>query len=140
VGRERATQVASQQFNFTPAQIAYIADNYIFTDHSQWVTASGGASYTWRGTTFSADMIFGSGLRQDSDGIPNGGTVSPYTQVNLGVSHRFENVPTGPIEVSLNVINVSDAIYEIRSGTGVGVFAPQYGPRRAIYASIRKFF
>ena len=39
------------------------------------------------------------------------------------------------------MINVSDAIYEIRSGTGVGVFAPQeYGPRRAIYASIRKFF
>jgi outer membrane receptor protein involved in Fe transport len=140
VGRERATQVASQQFNFTPAQIAYIANNYIFTDHSQWVTASGGASYTWRRTTFSADMIFGSGLRQDSGGIPNGGTVSPYTQVNLGVSHRFENVPTGPIEVSLNVLNVSDAIYEIRSGTGVGVFAPQYGPRRAIYASIRKFF
>jgi outer membrane receptor protein involved in Fe transport len=140
VGRERATQVVSQQFNFSPDDLAYISNHYIFTDHSQWVTASAGASYTWRGTTFSADMIFGSGLRQDSDGIPNGGTVPPYTQVNLSVSHRFENVPTGPIEVSLNVINVSDAIYEIRSGTGVGVFAPQYGPRRAIYAGIRKFF
>ena len=66
--------------------------------------------------------------------------MTPYTQVNLGVSHRFENVPGGPIELSLNVINVSDDIYEIRSGTGVGVFAPQYGPRRAIYAGIRKFF
>ncbi len=139
VGRERATQVVSQQFNFTPAQLAYIADNYIFTDHSQWVTASGGISYTWRGTTFSADMIFGSGLRQDSGDIPNGGTVPPYTQVNLGVSYRFEHVPGGPIELSVNAVNVSDTIYEIRSGTGVGVFAPQYGPRRAIYAGIRKF-
>jgi outer membrane receptor protein involved in Fe transport len=140
VGRERATQVVSQQFNFTPAQLAYIADNYIFTDHSQWVTASGGISYTWRGTTFSADMIFGSGLRQNSGDIPNGGTVPPYTQVNLGISHRFEHVPGGPIELSVNAVNVSDTIYEIRSGTGVGVFAPQYGPRRAIYAGIRKFF
>jgi outer membrane receptor protein involved in Fe transport len=140
VGRERATQVASQQFNFTPAQLVYISDNYIYTDHSQWVTASGGAAYTWLGTRFSADMIFGSGLRQDQGDVPNGGTVTPYTQINLGVSHRFDNLPGGPIELDVNVINVSDAIYEIRSGTGVGVFAPQYGPRRAIYASIRKFF
>ena len=140
VGRERATQVASQQFNFTPAEITYIASNYIYTDHSQWVTASGGVTYTWNGTRFSADMIFGSGLRQDQGDIPNGGTVSPYTQVNLGVSHRFENVPGGPIELSFNVINAFDDIYEIRSGTGVGVFAPQYGPRIAVYASLRKFF
>lgn len=140
VGREMATQVASQQFNFTPAQLAFIANNYIFTDHSQWVTASGGVTYTWRGTTFSADLIFGSGLRQDQGDVPNGGTVSPYTQVNLSVSHRFEDVPGGPIELSLNAINVTDTIYEIRSGTGVGVFAPQFGPRQAIYAGIRKFF
>lgn len=140
VGRERATQVASQQFNFTPAQIAYIADNYIYTDHSQWVTASGGVSYTWNGTKFAFDMIFGSGLRQNSGDIPNGGTVPSYTQVNFGISHRFEHVPGGPIELSLNMLNVSDSSYEIRSGSGVGVFAPQYGPRRAIYGGIRKFF
>jgi outer membrane receptor protein involved in Fe transport len=140
VGRERATQVASQQFNFTPAQLTYIASNYIYTDHSQWVTASGGAAYTWLGTRFSGDLIFGSGLRQNQGDIPNGGTVPPYTQVNLGVSHRFENVPGGPIELSVNVINAADISYEIRSGTGIGVFAPQFGPRRAIYAAIKKFF
>jgi hypothetical protein len=140
VGRERATQVVSQQFNFTPAQLAYIANNYIYTDHSQWVTASGGVSYTWLGTRFSTDMIFGSGLRRDAGDIPNGGAVPGYTQVNLGVSHCFDEAPGGPIELSLDVINVSDAIYQIRSGTGVGVFAPQYGPRRAIYSGIRRFF
>ncbi len=140
IGRERATQVASQQFNFTPAQLAYIAGNYIFTDHSQWITASGGVSYNWRETRFSADLIYGSGLRQDSGDIPNGGTVPPYAQVNFGVTHRFENAPGGPIELSLNLINGFDEVYQIRSGSGVGVFAAQYGPRRAIYAGIRKFF
>jgi outer membrane receptor protein involved in Fe transport len=140
VGREKATQVVSQQFNFSPDDLAYIASHYIYTDHSQWVTASGGVTYTWNGTKFGADMIFGSGLRQDSGDIPNGGTVPPYSQVNLVVSHRFENVPGGPIELSFNVINAFDDIYEIRSGTGVGVFAPQYGPRRAFYGGIRKFF
>jgi hypothetical protein len=140
VGRERATQVASQQFNFTPAQLAYIASNYIYTDHSQWVTASSGISYNWFGTRFSGDMIYGSGLRQDSGDVPNGGTVPAYTQVNFGISHRFATAPGGPIEVSLSLINAFDHVYEIRSGTGVGVFAPQYGPRRAIYAGLRKFF
>jgi outer membrane receptor protein involved in Fe transport len=96
VGRVQAMQVASQQFNFTPEQLAYIASSYIYTDHSQWVTASGGIAYTWRGTRFSADMIFGSGLRQDSaSGVPNGATVPPYVQVNFGVSHRFDNAPGG---------------------------------------------
>jgi len=139
VGRECATQVASQQFNFSPADLAYIAGNYIYTDHSQWVTASGGIAYTWQGTRFSGDMIYGSGLRQDS-AVPNGSTVPPYVQVNFGVSHRFEQAPGGPIELSLNLINAFDQVYEIRSGTGVGVFAPQYGPRRTIFAGFRKYF
>ena len=31
----------------------------------------------------------------------------------------------------------SDQIYELRSGTGIGVFAPQYGPRRGHSGKIR---
>ena len=140
VGRERATQVASQQFNFDPSDLAYIASHYIYTDHSQWITGSAGVSYTWRGNRISTDLLYGSGLRQSVNGIPNGGAVPPYFQVNFGVSHRFDQAPGGPIELSLNLINVLDRTYEIRSGSGVGVFAPQYGPRRAVYASVRKFF
>jgi outer membrane receptor protein involved in Fe transport len=139
VGRERATQVASQQFNFDPDDLAYIAGHYIYTDHSQWITASGGLSYNWQGTRFSGDLIYGSGLRQDS-AVPNGAAVTPYLQVNFGVSHRFNDAPGGPIELSLDLINAFDRVYEIRSGTGVGVFAPQYGPRRTIFAGLRKFF
>jgi len=140
IGRERATQIVSQQFNFTPSDLAYISDHYIYTDHSQWVTASGGVSYTWSGTRLGTDVIYGSGLRQNSGDIPNGGTVPPYTQVNFGVSHRFEKAPGGPVELSLALINAFDRVYEIRSGSGVGVFAPQFGPRRTIFAGIRKFF
>jgi len=38
------------------------------------------------------------------------------------------------------VINVFDQIYQIRNGTGVGVGAPQYGPRRGFFAGVSKFF
>ena len=140
IGRERATQLVSQQFNFTPQQLAYIADHYIYTDHSQWISASAGVSYRWLGTHFDTDLIYGSGLREDSGAIPNGGAVAPYLQMNLGVSHRFSDVFGSPLELNAAVINVTDRIYEIRSGTGVGVLAPQYGPRRAFYAGFGRFF
>jgi hypothetical protein len=140
VGRERATQVASQQFNFSPSDLAFIASNYIYTDHSQWVTASGGVAYTWLGTQFSSDFIYESGLRQSNSFAPNGGTVPPYVQVNFGISHRFEDAPGGPITLSANLINAFDKIYQIRSGSGIGVFAPQFGPRRALFAAISKEF
>ena len=139
IGRERATQLVSQQFNFSPDDLAYIANHYIYTDHSQFYTGSAGASYNLDGTHLNADLIYGSGLREDTD-IPNGGAVAPYLQLNLGISHRFNNVVGGPFEITGAIINVTDRVYEIRSGTGVGVFAPQYGPRRAFYAGIRKFF
>jgi outer membrane receptor protein involved in Fe transport len=139
-GRQRATQIVSQQFNFTPADLAFIAKNFIYTDHSQWYTVSGGVSYNLMGTHLNADLVYGTGLRQSVNGIPNGSTVAPYAQINLGANHRFEELFGAPVEVGLNVINVTDRDYILRSGSGVGVFAPQYGPRRAVYSSLRVFF
>jgi len=102
------------------------------------LTASAGASYLWNGTRFSVDAIYGSGLRADSaDGIPNGSTVPSYTQVNVGVSHDFNLVsPTKPTTLRFDVVNLFDTIYEIRDGSGIGVFAPQFGPRRGFYFGV----
>lgn len=139
-GRERATQLVSQQFNFTPQQIGFIANNYIYTDHSQWYTLSGGVSYNWQGTRLNTDIVYGTGMRQSVGDIPNGATVAPYAQINLGVNRRFEAVLGQSVELGFNVINLTDRDYILRSGSGVGVFAPQYGPRRAFYSSLRLFF
>lgn len=134
-GHQYATQVVSNQFLFSdPVEFAYIATHYIPTDHSQTWTGSAGASYLWDGTRFSADMIFGSGLRS---GFANLETVPAYTQVNFGLSHEFKWSPNyKPMTVRFDVVNVFDSIYEIRSGSGIGVFAPQYGPRRGFYFGI----
>jgi len=133
--------VESSQFNFGPDDLAYIQNNYIHLDHEGRVAASAGASYLWSGTRFSADMLFGTGLRQDltlPDGssIPNGDHTPSYTQINLGVSHEFRLDRTGPLTVRFDVINVTDKVYQIRSGSGVGVFAPQYGPPRGFFGGI----
>jgi outer membrane receptor protein involved in Fe transport len=44
----------------------------------------------------------------------------------------------GILTVRLDVINVFDKVYEIRDGTGIGVGAPQYGPRRGIFFGLSK--
>jgi outer membrane receptor protein involved in Fe transport len=144
----KGKNVISAQFNFSAADLAYIADNYIYNDHSATYTASAGFSYTlpfWAGTKFGADALYGSGLRADLElpgggDIPNGQQLPSYVQVNLTASHRFEDAPGGPYIVRLDVINVADKLIELRNGTGVGVFAPQFGPRRGIFGGITKEF
>jgi len=131
----------SAQFNFDPADLQYVANNYIHLDHEGRVAASGGVSYLWQGTRFSADFLFGTGLRQDltlPDGttIPNGDHTPSYTQVNLGLSHDFRLSGSSVLSARFDVINLFDKIYQIRSGSGVGVFASQYGPRQGFYGGL----
>ena len=136
--KQVATNVVSNQFLFGQDELNYIATHYVYTDHAQTLTASAGASYLWNGTKFSASMIYGSGLRS---GFANTDHLPSYTQVNMGVSHDFNIVaPNKPTTLRFDVINVFDTIYEIRDGTGIGVFAPQFGPRRGYFAGISQKF
>jgi len=139
----KGKDIDSAQFNFTQAELNYIAENYIHLDHEQQITASGGISYLWLGTRYSADFLLGSGLRADetlADGnsIPNGAHLPYYTQINLGMSHVFDLGASGTLTARLDVINALDKVYEIRDGTGVGVGAPQYGPRRGLFVGVSK--
>jgi outer membrane receptor for ferrienterochelin and colicins len=140
----------SAQFNFAPTEVAYVAANYIHLDHEQQQTGSGGVSYLWHDTRFSADFLVGSGLRASlplPPGVttPYGGTVIPngdhlptYTQVNAGLSHLFTIPGAGTLTARIDVINLFDKEYQIRNGTGVGVGAPQFGPRRGFFFGLSK--
>jgi len=133
--RQVATNVVSNQYLFGADELAYIASNYINTDHAQQWTSSAGASYLWQGTRFSASMVYGSGLRS---GFANTDHVAPYATANIGISREIK-VPDGkPITVRFDVVNVFDTVYELRDGSGIGVFAPQYGMRRGYFVGISK--
>jgi outer membrane receptor protein involved in Fe transport len=41
-----------------------------------------------------------------------------------------------PITLRFDIVNLFDKIYELRDGSGIGVFAPQFGARRGFYAGI----
>jgi outer membrane receptor protein involved in Fe transport len=130
-------QIASAQFNFDANELAYINNNWVHLDHDQTYTASAGISYLWGGSNFSIDAIYGSGLRS---GFANTDHLPSYTQVNLGATRKVNLGEIGPVEARLTVINLFDHSYEIRDGSGIGVGAPQYGPRRGLYVALSKTF
>ena len=164
VAQQRASDPVSNQFLFdstTPlaslgglTELSYLQTHFIYTDHNQFVTASAGAVYqfcgriataaeafgdngpSWCGIKLSADAIYGSGLR---DGDANIGTVPAYTQVNVGIKREFllPNDPK-PMTIRFDVVNLFDSVYEIRDGSGIGVFAPQFGPRRGFFLGLSK--
>jgi outer membrane receptor protein involved in Fe transport len=158
--RQQATVPVSNQYlfdNATPladlggmTELQYLNSHWINTDHTQIQTASAGAAYqfcgrssspgetwwaSWCGTKLSADMVYGSGLRQGDANIDH---VPAYAQFNAGVSHEFAMPDGKPLTLRFDVVNLLDTIYEIRSGTGIGVFAPQWGPRRGYFVGISK--
>jgi outer membrane receptor protein involved in Fe transport len=146
-GQEKGKNINSAQYFFAPDELAFIQNHFIFTDHSQKWTASGGGSYTIKnglGTLVpTADLIFASGLRTDDPAgiVPNGGELPSYFVLNAGISQNFD----GPgvlkgVSIRADVLNLFDKVYQIRSGEGVGVGAPQFGERRGFFAGITKKF
>jgi outer membrane receptor protein involved in Fe transport len=160
LGYEKATDVVSNEYLFDNtlplADLGgqtlqqYVDSHWIYTDHTQLATGSAGASYTfcngpasagaffatWCGMRLSTDMIYGSGLRSGDANIDH---VPAYTQFNVGMAREFL-LPgdANPVTVRFDVVNLFDTIYQIRSGTGIGVFAPQYGPRRGYFVGVSK--
>ena len=137
--KAQGKSIESQEFNFDPGDLAYIADHYIFLDHVQSVTASAGGSYRFGSTRIGGDLLFGTGLRRNG-ATPNGDHLPSYTQVNLSVEHSFQRAPFGPVSLRVDLINAFDKSYEIRDGTGVGVGAQQWGPRRGVFVGLTKRF
>lgn len=144
----------SAQFLFGPGgpgtDLEYVQNHYIGLDHDQTVSGSFGTAYTWTesarwSTRAFADAIYGSGLRTsitlpDGTHVPNGGTVPDYYSVNLGVEQSLRLGGKRMLKARLDVVNLTDHIYELRDGSGVGVNAAQYGMRRGFFGSLSYAF
>jgi outer membrane receptor protein involved in Fe transport len=130
----RATDPTSNQYLLDPDEFAFLLTHYHYTDDMQMLTGSAGAAYRWEQTVFSINMRYGSGL---PTGFANSSFNQPYVTANLGVAREFQAF-TGakPITVRFDVVNLFDKIYELRDGSGIGVFAPQFGARRGFYAGL----
>jgi len=138
-GQQVAKGIVSAQALFDADDLAYIHQHYIVTDHSQLITASAGLSYLWRETRVSLDMLAGSGLRRTVR-HPNDATNPPYQQLDVGIAQRFKLPAIGQMEARFDVINLLGNDYVLRDGTGVGIFAKQFGTPRGFFGGLKKEF
>ncbi len=134
----RGRGVETGQFNFADDELAFIDSHWVHLDHEQMLSASTGASYRL-GDHDSAglDLLYGSGLRR---GFANTGRLPAYASVNGSLSHSLEVGAFGRIELRLSAINLFDRRYELRDGSGIGVGAPQWAPRRSWFLTLAKPF
>ncbi|WP_431304999.1 TonB-dependent receptor [Sediminicoccus sp. BL-A-41-H5] len=138
LSRAVGTNIRSSQFNFDPEELSYIAGKYVRTDHDQLITASAGASYRpWEGARASATAYYGNGLRR---GFANSEKQPAYATMNLGFAQEFRAFDGGAWTARVDLINVTDQVVQLRDGSGIGVGAPQFLPRRAIYAGLSRAF
>jgi outer membrane receptor protein involved in Fe transport len=137
-GNMRGVDAISNQYLLDAATYGYLLGNYHYTDDMQQMTGSAGASYRWDKTLFTVNMIYGSGLRSEFANFDHG---APYAVVNLGISHEIKMAPgDAPLTARFDVVNLFDQAYELRNGTGIGVFAPQFGARRGYYFGLSQKF
>jgi outer membrane receptor protein involved in Fe transport len=130
----QAKQLVAGQFLVDdPSEVAYVAHHWIYLDDNQEFTSSAGVSYRLWGFWLMADGIWGNGYHF---GFANLETQNPYVQVNAAIAHSLAVPKLGEVEGRISVVNLFDHVYRIRQGRGIGIFSPQYGPRRALYFTL----
>ncbi len=121
-----------------PVELAFLASNYTYASDAQTISASAGTSYRWRDLLMSIDGIYGSGLRT---GFANLQHTPGYTQWNAALGREFDLWNNHkPLNLRLSAVNLFDRSYLLRSGTGIGEFAAQYGPRRGLFVGLTQQF
>jgi outer membrane receptor protein involved in Fe transport len=140
----KGTNINSAQFNFAPDELAFISRNWIYLDHNQSWTGSAGAAYIFNqgsdwATRLSGDVIYGNGLRKTVV-TPNDEAMPPYATVNMSLAQKIPIKGTRGTQVRFDVLNVLDASYQLRDGSGVGVGAPQFGMRRTFLVGLTQKF
>jgi outer membrane receptor protein involved in Fe transport len=130
--------VSNQYLIGDPVELAYLASRYTYASDAQTVSASAGTSYRWHNTLASVDGFYGSGLRA---GFANEQHSPGYTQWNAVLGQNFDPWRNQKLlTLRLSVINLFDRSYVLREATGIGEFAPQYGPRRGWFIGLSQQF
>lgn len=141
VAEAEGRHIVSNQFSFTPADLAFANQHFVHLSQDQSYTASAGASYKWRSAQFSTDLLYGSGMRRTlPGGAPNGANLPGYVQVNLAAVYHTKGLGLQPLDLRLDVINLLDRRYELRDGSSLGGGVPQWGPRRGFFVGFEQSF
>ena len=54
----------------------------------------------------------------------------------MNLQRRIQITEKAALKIRFDVVNLLDKVYELRSGSGIGVGAPQFGQRRGFYGTV----
>ncbi|WP_233127618.1 TonB-dependent receptor [Acetobacter sp. DsW_059] len=129
-----ARDINSAQYQFDMAELAYIKSHSIQLDHQGEFTATAGASWITRYDMAYIDFVYGYGLRS---GFANLEKEPQYDVFNIGYQHTFTQIAARhDIKIRADIINLFDKRYQLRNGSGVGIYQAQYGQRRGTFFSV----
>ncbi|MEA3003257.1 MAG: hypothetical protein QOH81_2045 [Sphingomonadales bacterium] len=141
IGAAKAKGIASHQYDFTDAELAYAAGHWLRPQGDQRVTASGGASWRIERLRLSGSAVYGSGFQRDATLFGRGAARLPAAlQVDFAAVYRIEGLRDRPLDIRLDLINAFDRAYQLRDGTGIGGRLPEWGPRRGVFVGIEQAF
>ncbi len=115
--------------------MAYVQNHWIYLDHDQAYSGTAGVSYRYNESRTTStmgymDVVAGSGLRQDATAADRRSNPSPtarpfrtITRSTSACEQTFKVAHKQYLKARLDVVNVTDNTYELRSGSGVGVNA-----------------
>lgn len=135
--KAKAKNIISSQYLIDAEDLEAASRKYIHLDHDQSYSASAGAAYLFYGTTYGVDAIYGSGLRRD---VASSRRMPAYIQTNISASRDFDLPLIKKTNIRAAMLNVFNNAYQLHDGSGVGVQAAQYGPRRTVYLILSKSF
>ena len=133
VGKNWQQGVVTGQFNFPPAELAYINAHPIILDHQPIRGASAGVSYNPRPYLLSADALYSSGL---ATGFADTQWMPELLQINASAERTMPVTGLSSLSIRLSVLNILDRVDQIRSAEGIGIFQAAYAPRRTLYGTI----
>lgn len=134
-----AHDIDSQEFLIANDRLAFIKNHNIHLDHDNEFAVSTGMSYQWKNDMVYLDFLYGSGLR---GGFANTHQLQQHYPVNCGYEHVFhlDGGNKKAVKLRVDLVNLFDEKYQIRSGSGVGVGAPQFGQRRSVFVGVTYAF
>lgn len=135
--KSRAKNIISSQYLIDGDDFSAAKKKYIHLDHDQSYSASTGVAYLFYGTNYGVDAFYGSGLRR---GVASSERMPSYIQTNVSIARDVDFFLAGKVNFRLAALNIFDNVYQLHDGSGIGVKASQYGPRRTFFLIASKTF
>lgn len=141
LSRSRARGISLGRSLFSSDQLATVDSNWVRTDLDQTVTVSAGTSRRFGPLLLSADVLYGSGSpRTAIGGGINAARLSAHATLDLAAVYRLRLIEDHPIDVRLDVTNLSDRRYALNDGTRLAGGAPQWAAGRGVFIGIEQGF